>query len=71
MFLDTKRGYARIYQAKKIEPASCGAPDYEYFYTNKTIPISEMNGYICLPVDQAQDVLKHYDEFVYKKAGCQ
>ncbi len=69
-FLDTKRGHGRVYAAKKITPESCGSPDYLYFDTKKRIPIEDMNGYVCLPVDQAQDILKHYDEYIYRKANC-
>ena len=69
-FLDTKRGYGRVYAAKKITPAQCGDPDYLYEDTKKRIPIDDMNGYVCLPVDQAQDILKHYDEYIYRQSKC-
>ena len=69
-FLDTERGYGRVYAAKKINPASCGAPNYVFRDTKVRTPISEMNGYICLPVKEGQDILKHYDEYLYRKSKC-
>ena len=43
IFLDTERGYGRIYTAEKIEPSECGDPDYKFTYSKKNIPINEMN----------------------------
>jgi hypothetical protein len=69
-FLDTKKGYARVYEAKKIEPQACGEPDYIFKYTGQTKPISEMNGYVCLPTDQVQYNLRFYNEYLKRKANC-
>jgi hypothetical protein len=70
-FLDTQKGYARIYEAKKIEPEACGEPNYKFEYTGQTKPISEMNGYVCLPVDQVQYNLRFYNDYLKRKANCQ
>ena len=40
IFLDTQRGYGRIYTAEKIAPSECGAPDYQFTYSKKNIPIN-------------------------------
>ncbi len=68
--LDTKRDYARVYEIKKITPESCGAPDYKVSVTLERKPISDMDGYWCIPKEQGQDILKHYDEYLYRKANC-
>jgi hypothetical protein len=71
IFLDTKKGYGRIYSAEKIKPEQCGAPDYIFKYTNKNIPIDQMNGYVCLSADQVQYNLRYYNDFLKRKANCQ
>lgn len=70
-FIDTNKGYARIYEAKEVKPQSCGEPNYEFKYTGINKPISEMNGFICLPVNQAQYNLRFYNEYLKRKANCQ
>ena len=69
-FLDTKRGYARIYAAQKVTPAQCGDPNYAFKYTGKTMPISDMNGYVCLPASEVQYNLKYYNEYSREQAHC-
>ncbi len=71
IFLDPSRGYGRIYVAEKVEPKACGEPDYNFVYSKKTIPISEMQGYVCLPADQVQYNLRYYNEYLKQKAKCQ
>lgn len=66
-FLDVPKGYARIYEAKKIEASNCGDPEYKFVYTGEKKSIDEMNGYACLPVEEVQYLLKHYDEYNRKK----
>lgn len=70
-FLDPARGYGRIYKAEKIEPKACGEPDYQFVYSKNNIPISEMQGYVCLPADQVQYNFRYYNEYLKKKANCQ
>lgn len=69
-FLDVKRGYGRVYKAETVEPQQCGDPNYFYSDTGIRTPIDQMNGYVCVPLDQAQEMLKHYDEYLYRKAKC-
>lgn len=69
-FLDTKRGYGRVYKAEIVKPEKCGDPNYFYSYTGNNIPLDKMNGYVCVPADQAQEMLKYYDEYLYRKANC-
>lgn len=71
IFLDTKSGYGRIYKSEKVEPVQCGDPDYAFKYANQNIPIDQMNGMICLPVDQAQYNFRFYNEYLKRKANCQ
>lgn len=70
-FIDTNKGYARIYEAKKVKPEQCGDPEYVFKYTGINKPISEMNGFVCLPVDQVQYNLRYYNEYEKRKANCQ
>ena len=70
IFLDTTKGYGRIYTAEKTEPKACGEPNYTFVYSKKNIPINEMNGYVCLPVDQVQYNLRFYNEYLKQKANC-
>lgn len=69
-FLDPARGYARIYDAIDIPDAKCGEPKYKFEYSRKNIPISEMSGHICLPTDQAQEIIRVYNEQARKNANC-
>jgi hypothetical protein len=71
IFLDTDRGYGRVYNVEKISPKQCGGRDYEFKYTGQNIPLNQMNGYICLPVDQAQYNIRYYDEYIKQQAHCQ
>ncbi len=66
-FLDTKRGYARVYEAINIKPANCGDPSYRFVDSGKRKPLDEMNGYIAIPVNEAQEILKYYNEQNKKK----
>jgi hypothetical protein len=70
IFLDTKAGYGRLYKAEKSEPKQCGDPNYTFKYANENIPIDQMNGYICLPTDQAQYNFRFYNEYLKRKANC-
>lgn len=67
-FLDVSKGYARVYRAEKIKPEQCGDPDYEFVFTGEKKPIAEMSGYACIPVEEVQELLKHYDE--HKRKQC-
>jgi len=69
-FLDPKKGYGRIYTAQKIEPKECGSPNYEFIYSNKNVPIDEMQGWVCLPTDQVQYNLRYYNNYLKQKANC-
>ena len=69
-FLDPARGYARIYNAKHIDNPECGKPDYEFVNSGKTKPIAEMSGFICLPTDEAQNIIKYYNEWKKKNSNC-
>lgn len=69
-FLDTQKGYAMVYEAKKITPEVCGDPNYQFNYTSVNKPIDQMNGYICLPIDEVQEALRYYNEYLRKKANC-
>lgn len=60
--LDTKRGYSRVYKAEKIKPQKCGDPTFKFELTDERKPISEMNGYFCVPADQVQYMLRYYNE---------
>lgn len=70
-FLDVIRGYARIYEAKKVPNNQCGTPDFVFKYTGVTKPISEMNGYVCIPVDEAQMIERYYNEWLEKNSDCE
>ena len=70
VFLDTVRGYGRIYNLEKINPIECGGRDYKSTYSGKNINISDMNGYVCLPVDQVQYNFRYYDAYLKRKANC-
>ena len=69
-FIDTKRGYARVYEAKKVAPKQCGDPDYAFVYTGKNVPLSEMNGYVAIPASEVQYDLRIYNEDLKRKANC-
>ncbi len=69
-FLDTNKGYGRVYTAEKIEPKECGAPDYLFKYSGTTKPITEMNGWVCIPPDQVQYNLNYYNNYIKQKANC-
>ena len=68
-FLDTERGYARVYKANKIKVNKCGDPDYKFVDTGERKPIDDMDGYIAIPVSEAQEIIKHYDESERKKCA--
>lgn len=69
-FLDTKRGYSRKYEFVKTEVKECGDPGFEARDTGIRVPISEMNGHVCFPTDQAQDMYAHYLKYLRDKQKC-
>lgn len=69
-FLDTKRGYARIYKAIPATPKACGDPEYEFVDSGERKPISEMSGYVALPTDEVQYILNRYNEARRKELNC-
>ena len=69
-FLDTKRGYARKYEFYKVKAEQCGDPDFATRDTGVRVPISEMNGHICFPTNQAQDMYAHYLKYLRDKQNC-
>ena len=69
-FLDPSKGYARIYAARSVTPIKCGDPAYEFYYTGENIAIAQMTGHICLAPEQAQEILRYYNEWLRKDHGC-
>lgn len=69
-FIDTERGYAREYKFKKVKPENCGDPDFAPYVTGVKKPISEMNGWMCIPVEQGQLILNHYVESLRRQKNC-
>lgn len=69
-FLDPERGHARIWAARDVDNPVCGEPKYEFYYTEKNQPISEMAGYVCVPYKQAQEMIRYYNEDQRKNAKC-
>lgn len=70
-FIDTKRGYSRVYGFKKVKPRFCGDPNWQQYDTGKRKPIDEMNGYVAFPLEQAQDMYKVYIESLNKKCSTE
>lgn len=70
-FLDPDKGYSRVYEVKKVTPAQCGDPDYDFVYTGTKKPISEMAGYVCIPVEEYQYMISRYEEANKKKCAAQ
>lgn len=70
IILDPPKGYGRVYTAEKVEPESCGAPDFIFKYSGTNKPINEMQGFICIPPDQYQYNLRYYQNYLKQKANC-
>lgn len=69
-FLDTTRGYGRVYNTEKITPAKCGDPNYKFSYSNTNIPTDKMNEYVCFRPEEVQYNLKYYNAYIKKNANC-
>ena len=69
-FLDPVRGYGRVYKARPIPNVKCGDPDYEFYYSQSNVPIADMSAYVCVPVDQAQAMLRSYNEWYRENQNC-
>ena len=65
-FLDTKRGYARIYEFKEVPKNQCGDPGFTPEYSGKNEPIENMSGYVCFKPEEIQHAYKHYLESLKK-----
>jgi len=59
-FIDTKEQTCRKYVVTETEPEIV-------FKFDSELPIASCNGFISLPVDQAQDIKRHYEEWAKKK----
>lgn len=68
--IDVSRGYARIYNFKNIQNPQCGDPLYEAVYSGKNIDLKDMSGHICIPTNQAQEMLRYYNEYEKKNKSC-
>lgn len=56
-FIDTVNGVCRKYVVESVDPKVV-------FKYDSTLPIEQCNGFIAVPVDQAQDMKRHYEEWV-------
>ena len=70
--VDYEHNYARVYHVKNVTPVQCGDPDYEDFHIkDDNIELSKMSGHVCFPTDQAQEMIRYYNEYLRRKADCQ
>jgi hypothetical protein len=69
-FFDPDRGYARVYGFRDVQNPQCGEPKYEPYYTEKNIPIQEMRGHVCFSTEQAQEMLRYYNEWQRRHEKC-
>ncbi len=60
-FLDVPKGTCRIYYVIQTEPTV-------EFALKEEVPILQCNGFLALPVDQAMDIKRHYEESRHGKS---
>lgn len=68
--LDTVRKHARIYKAIEIANPKCGDPKFEFVYSGENIDIDKMNGHICFPTEQAEEMRRYYVEYLRRQDNC-
>ena len=69
VFLDTTKGYGRIYDVKKVKAKTCSDKTYKFDYSGKNITIPNMNGYVCFKRSEVTENLADYDE--YQRKQCE